>query len=156
MDNTESFVLYESVFKQAELLEKRLGKETAWDFIKAVMEYGLYAVIPEEDNDIWLYGLEQTFTSINAAKTRRERNIIDGSKGGRPAIQLNEEEVMRKKEELKTWKNVALYYKISEDTLRAIRNDWSRKTEKPKNLNVNVNVNDNVNENENVNDIAIF
>lgn len=125
MDNTESFVLYESVFKQAELLEKRFGKEMAWDFIKVVMEYGLYAVIPEEDDDIWLYGLGQTFTSIDAAKARRERNIIDGSKGGRPAIQLNEEEVMRKKEELKTWKNVASYYKISENTLRAIRNDWN-------------------------------
>lgn len=156
MDNTESFVLYESVFKQAERLEKKLGKEMAWDLIKAVMEYGLYAVIPEEDNDIWLYGLEQIFTSIDAAKTRRGKNIIDGSKGGRPAIQLNEEEVVRKKEELKTWKNVASYYKISEDTLRAIRNDWSRKTEKPKNLNVNDNVNVNENVNENVKNMAIF
>ena len=30
--NNESFVMYESAFKQAEILEQRLGKEKAYDF----------------------------------------------------------------------------------------------------------------------------
>lgn len=144
--NNESFVLYESVFKQVEILEKRLGKEVAFDYIKAIMEFGLYAVVPEEESSVWLYGFEQSITSIGAAKQRYNAAVENGKKGGRKKIELNQEEVMQKKEELKTWKAVAEYYGIEADTLRKIRNQWE-KTEKPKNLNDNVNVNVNVNEN---------
>ena len=148
--NTESFVFYESVYKQAERLEKKLGKEVGYDFLKAVIEFGLYGAVPDEDDNAWLYGLEQTITSIGAAKDRYAAAVENGKKGGRKKIELNQEEVMKKKAELKTWKAVAAFYKIDEDTLRKIRKQWE-KAEKPKNLNdnVNVNVNDNVNEKEN-------
>lgn len=56
--NTESFVMYESVFKQVQILEKKLGKETAYDFMKAVTEFGLYGILPDEESDVWLYGFE--------------------------------------------------------------------------------------------------
>lgn len=148
--NTESFVFYESVYKQAERLEKKLGKEVGYDFLKAVIEFGLYGAVPDEDDNVWLYGLEQTITSIGAAKDRYAAAVENGKKGGRKKIELNQEEVMKKKAELKTWKAVAAFYKVDEDTLRKIRKQWE-KAEKPKNLNdnVNVNVNDNVNEKEN-------
>lgn len=147
--NTESFVFYESVYKQAERLEKKLGKEVGYDFLKAVIEFGLYGAVPDEDDNAWLYGLEQTITSIGAAKDRYAAAVENGKKGGRKKIELNQEEVMKKKAELKTWKAVAAFYKVDEDTLRKIRKQWE-KAEKPKNLNdnVNVNVNDNVNEKE--------
>lgn len=171
--NAESFVFYESVYKQAERLEKKLGKEVGYDFLKAVIEFGLYGVIPDDDDNAWLYGLEQTITSIDAAKNRYAAAVENGKKGGRKKVELNQEEVMKKKAELKTWKAVAAFYKVDEDTLRKIRKQWEKaekpknlnddnvnvdekekeKTEKPKNLNdnvnVNVNVNDNVNEKEN-------
>ena len=148
--NAESFVFYESVYKQAERLEKKLGKEVGYDFLKAVIEFGLYGAVPDEDDNAWLYGLEQTITSIGAAKDRYAAAVENGKKGGRKKVELNQEEVMKKKAELKTWKAVAAFYKIDEDTLRKIRKQWE-KAEKPKNLNdnVNVNVNDNVNEKEN-------
>ena len=168
--NTESFVFYESVYKQAERLEKKLGKEVGYDFLKAVIEFGLYGVVPDDDDNAWLYGLEQTITSIGAAKDRYAAAVENGKKGGRKKIELNQEEVMKKKAELKTWKAVAAFYKVDEDTLRKIRKQWEKaekpknlnddnvnvnekekeKAEKPKNLNdnVNVNVNDNVNEKE--------
>lgn len=148
--NTESFVFYESVYKQAERLEKKLGKEVGYDFLKAVIEFGLYGAVPDEDDNAWLYGLEQTITSIGAAKDRYAAAVENGKKGGRKKVELNQEEVMKKKAELKTWKAVAAFYKVDEDTLRKIRKQWE-KAEKPKNLNdnVNVNVNDNVNEKEN-------
>ena len=167
--NAESFVFYESVYKQAERLEKKLGKEVGYDFLKAVIEFGLYGVIPDDDDNAWLYGLEQTITSIDAAKNRYAAAVENGKKGGRKKVELNQEEVMKKKAELKTWKAVAAFYKVDEDTLRKIRKQWEKaekpknrnddnvnvdekekeKTEKPKNLNDNVNVNDNVNEKEN-------
>ena len=148
--NAESFVFYESVYKQAERLEKKLGKEVGYDFLKAVIEFGLYGAVPDEDDNAWLYGLEQTITSIGAAKDRYAAAVENGKKGGRKKVELNQEEVMKKKAELKTWKAVAAFYKVDEDTLRKIRKQWE-KAEKPKNLNdnVNVNVNDNVNEKEN-------
>ena len=169
--NAESFVFYESVYKQAERLEKKLGKEVGYDFLKAVIEFGLYGVVPDDDDNAWLYGLEQTITSIGAAKDRYAAAVENGKKGGRKKVELNQEEVMKKKAELKTWKAVAAFYKVDEDTLRKIRKQWEKaekpknlnddnvnvsekekeKAEKPKNLNdnVNVNVNDNVNEKEN-------
>ena len=154
MINTESFVLYESVYKQFEILKKR-KPEVATDFIEAIMEFGLYGVIPDEESDIWLYGFEQAITSIERAKTRYTASIENGKKGGRPSKNLDQDEVLAKKAELKTWKAVASFYGISEDTLRKIRASWGTvEPEKPKNLNdnVNENVNDNENENENEND----
>ena len=151
MINTESFVLYESVYKQFEILKKR-KPEVATDFIEAIMEFGLYGVIPDEESDIWLYGFEQAITSIERAKTRYTASIENGKKGGRPSKNLDQDEVLAKKAELKTWKAVASFYGISEDTLRKIRASWGTvEPEKPKNLNDNVNVNENENENENEN-----
>ena len=147
MNNTESFVLYESVYKQFEILKKR-KPAVATDFIEAIMEYGLYGVIPDEESDVWLYGFEQSTTSIQRAKDRYAAAVENGSKGGRPSKSLNKEDVLQKKEELRTWKAVAKFYGIDEDTLRKIRKSWeTEKAEKPKNLNDNVNVNDNKNDN---------
>lgn len=149
MNNTESFVLYESVYKQFEILKKR-KPDAAADFIEAIMEYGLYGVVPDEESEVWLYGFEQSTTSIQRAKDRYAAAVENGSKGGRPSKNLNKEDVLQKKEELRTWKAVAKFYGIDEDTLRKIRKSWeTEKAEKPKNLNDNDN--DNVNENENDN-----
>lgn len=154
MNNIESFVLYESVYKQFEILKKR-KPDAATGFIEAIMEYGLYGVVPDEESEVWLYGFEQSTTSIQRAKDRYAAAVENGSKGGRPSKNLDKDEVLQKKEELRTWKAVAQFYDISEDTLRKLRKSWeTEEPEKPKNLNVNVNVNDNVNGNENGNVLA--
>lgn len=154
MNNTESFVLYESVYKQFEILKKR-KPDAATDFIEAIMEYGLYGVVPDEESEVWLYGFEQSTTSIQRAKDRYAAAVENGSKGGRPSKSLNKEDVLQKKEELRTWKAVAKFYGIDEDTLRKIRKSWeTEKAEKPKNLNDNVNDNVNVNGNKNGNVLA--
>lgn len=147
--NNESFVFYESAYKQMAILEKRLGAEEAYAFTKAVIEYGLYGAIPEEESNVWLYGFEQTITSISKAKDRYSAAVENGKKGGRPSIALNEQEVNERKRELKTWKAVADSYGVTEQTLRNKRAEWERaeKQKNPKNLNENVN--ENVNENQN-------
>ena len=105
--------------------------EAAKAFMRAVIEYGLYDIIPPEDDEVWMYGLEQTITSIDAAKGRREKNQEDGSKGGRPAVRFERELIEQKKQELKTWKAVAEFLGIDEKTLRKIRSGWEEeKTEK--------------------------
>ena len=135
MRNSCSFVFYESVWKQYQILDAR-RPEAAKAFMRAVIEYGLYDIVPPEDDEVWMYGLEQTITSIDAAKGRREKNQEDGSKGGRPAIRFERELIEQKKQELKTWKAVAEFLGIDEKTLRKIRSNWeeeekTEKTEKP-------------------------
>ena len=131
MRNNCSFVFYESVWKQYQILDAR-RPEAAKAFIRAVIEYGLYDIVPPEDDEVWMYGLEQTITSIDAAKGRREKNQEDGSKGGRPAIRFERELIEQKKQELKTWKAVAEFLGIDEKTLRKIRSNWEEeKPEKP-------------------------
>ena len=130
MRNSCSFVFYESVWKQYQILDAR-RPEAAKAFMRAVIEYGLYDIVPPEDDEVWMYGLEQTITSIDAAKGRREKNQEDGSKGGRPAIRFERELIEQKKQELKTWKAVAEFLGIDEKTLRKIRSNWEEeKTEK--------------------------
>ena len=102
MNNTESFVLYESVYKQFEILKKR-KPDAATDFIEAIMEYGLYGVVPDEESEVWLYGFEQSTTSIQRAKDRYAAAVENGSKGGRPSKNLDKDEVLQKKEE-KHWR----------------------------------------------------
>lgn len=138
MRNSCSFVFYESVWKQYQILDAR-RPEAAKAFMRAVIEYGLYDIVPPEDDEVWMYGLEQTITSIDAAKGRREKNQEDGSKGGRPAIRFERELIEQKKQELKTWKAVAEFLGIDEKTLRKIRSNWEEeKKEKPVNTGKNL------------------
>lgn len=124
MLNTESFVFYESVYKIIQRLKTKFGKEFAFDFLIAIIEHGLYGVVPDDDSDFWLYGFEQIITSIESAKDRHKSAIDNGAKGGRPYIELNENEVYELYEELGTWKAVAKYLGIDEDTLRNRRKVW--------------------------------
>ena len=141
MRNSCSFVFYESVWKQYQILDAR-RPEAAKAFMRAVVEYGLYDIVPPEDDEVWMYGLEQTITSIDAAKGRREKNQEDGSKGGRPAIRFERELIEQKKRELKTWKAVAEFLGIDEKTLRKIRSNWEE--EKPEKPEIPVNTGKNI------------
>ena len=137
--NKGKFVFYESVYKQMERLEKMLGIEKAYAFTKAVMDYGLYGVVPEDDNELWLYGLEQIFTSIDAAQQRYEKNIEDGGKGGRPQKEIDMDLAASLLENGMTKREVATQFGISEDTLSR----RLKESAKPQNLNNNINNNSN-------------
>lgn len=94
--NTESFVFYESTFKNYLRLKKLVSLEAADMFLEAVCNYGLYGIIPEEDDIVWAYGLEQTITSISSAKDRYAVAASNGAKGGRPSkIDYNKAEELK-------------------------------------------------------------
>lgn len=71
----QSFVLYESVYAQFERLLKAEKAEGANRYIDAVMQYGLYGVVPEESDDVWLYGLDNVMASIDSAKSNYRKKI---------------------------------------------------------------------------------
>jgi hypothetical protein len=115
----------------------------AYDFIKAVSEFGLYGVMPDEDSAVWLYGFEQTITSIGKAKDRYTAAVENGKKGGRKPT-VSKEQALELKAQGLTNKQVAEQLNCSVSTIEKI-NAENRKNQK--NLNDNVNVNDNKNEN---------
>lgn len=145
--NKESFVLYESTYKQIEILEKRLGAEEAYKFIKAIMAFGLYGEVPEEESTVWLYGFEQSITSISAAKTRYEAAVENGKKGGRKKT-IDDNKVIELKEEWGfTNKEIAEELGCSVSSVEKIIATY-RKNQKNLNKNENENNNDNFNFNE--------
>ncbi len=157
IDNKSSFVFYESVYKQANALHKRNKKEEELELLRAIIEYGLYGVIPEEESDVWLYGFEQAATSISAAKTRYEAAKENGSKGGRP-VKFPMMDMVKYREQGMTNNQIAAYMGCSVKTVEnklkqydTSNPEYSKERKNRKNLNENYTVNDTVNDNNNNN-----
>ena len=76
----QSFVLYESIYSTFERLMKAGKKDSANRYIDAVMQYGLYGVVPEENDEVWFFGLDNVMASIDSAKSnyRKKINIPKG------------------------------------------------------------------------------
>lgn len=172
MINDNSFVMFESAYKQIIRIAQQVGPEAAIELLKDIGEFGLNDVWPDDNSKSFIYGFEQIATSISSAKDRRAKNKEDGAKGGRPKVELDKTAVMAAYKELGTWAKVAARFNISERALRDKRKEWEKDLEpeekvnsgknifayeendrqKPensgstgKNLNINVNVNKNEN-----------
>lgn len=150
-----SFVFYATSLEMVETLEVDYP-DMAAELLRSIIEYGIYGEY-ESKNPIIKSMMISIGFGIDKAKERYNNSVENGKKGGRPSIELNEEEVNQKKQELKTWKAVAAYYDITEQTLRTKRTEWekAKNAKNPKNLNDNVNENENDNENDNENENVI-
>lgn len=169
MINNESFVFYESFYKQIMQIANRVGPDAAIRLMDDIAQFGLYGVWPDEDSESFIYGFEGMATAISSAKDRHTKAKADGAKGGRPKAELDRVAVYAAYEELHNWTKVAARFNVSDRTLRDKRKEWetektgnnaensgknfspiqgniAEKTEiSGKNLNVNVNENSNVN-----------
>ena len=150
----ESFVLYESVFRTYQRIYKK-DKARAADYINAVMEFGIDGVIPDEDDEVWFYGLDNAIASISAAKDRRAKNIEDGAKGGRKKIDLDNDVLLVMRDRGMSYQEIADKLGVSKSTIQRRFNDINNSLVsngvKCQNLNVNDNGNGNENDNENDN-----
>lgn len=155
----ESFVLYESVFRMYQRIYKK-DKAKAADYINAVMEFGIDGVLPDEDDELWFYGLDNAIASIDSSKNNRTKNIEDGAKGGRKKIDLDNDSLLEMKNRGMSYQQIADELGVSKSTIQRrfnyINNSLVSNGVKCQNLNVNDNgndnENDNVNENENENE----
>lgn len=107
MEYRNSFVCYESVYRQFERLARRGKLQKANDFIAAVMRYGLYGEKPEEDSEIWDFGFDGIIATISSAKEKYQKKI-----------QVPEEELIEMLGACKTQQQIAEYYHCSVDTIQ--------------------------------------
>lgn len=140
-----SFVFYATNLEVIETLEET-DKELANNFMKAIIEYGIYGEY-ENTNPIIKVLMVQAGFGIDKAKDRYATAVENGKKGGRPKT-VDEDKVRELKGQGLTNKQIAEELKCSVSSVEKI-NAKNRKNRK--NLNDNVNVNVNVNDNENVN-----
>ena len=140
-----SFVFYATNLEVIETLEET-DKELANEFMKAIIEYGIYGEY-ENTNPIIKVLMVQAGFGIDKAKDRYATAVENGKKGGRPKT-VDEDKVRELKGQGLTNKQIAEELKCSVSSVEKI-NAKNRKNRK--NLNDNVNVNVNVNDNENVN-----
>lgn len=103
----QSFVLYESVYAQFERLLKANKAEGANRYIDAVMQYGLYGVVPEENDEVWLYGLDNVMASIDSAKSNYRKKI-----------EVPKEELLKHLRQGLTREKIAEKFNCSVDTIR--------------------------------------
>ena len=107
MDYKNSFVLYESVYAQYDRLLRRGKTQAAQDYIRAVMRYGLYGEIPDEESEVWDYGFDGVIATISAAKGRYAKRI-----------DISEEELEQMVYAGRTQQEIADHYQCSVDTIQ--------------------------------------
>ena len=131
----DSFVFYATNLEVVEALEQT-NPELANEFLKAIVEYGIYGEY-KKGNPMVDALMIQTGFGIDKAKDRYAAAIENGKKGGRPKVNLNEQEVLEKKKELGTWKETAQFFGVTEQSLKNYRNQWEneKNPKNPKNPN---------------------
>ena len=148
--NYDNFVFYGSWREALEGFCEDFGEDYAKEVLWNLMTFGTNGEINTNKKSIEGFINGTVAPNIGAAKDRYKASIENGKKGGRPSIELDMDEVYQKKEELGTWKAVAKYYGISEQTLKNKRDQWQSIPKNPKNLDKDIyNYKDNYKENEN-------
>lgn len=138
----DNFVFYGSWRETLEGFREEFGQDYANEVLWNMMLLATAGDIETEKKSIIGFLQGAVMPNINKAKDRYAAAVENGKKGGRPLVELNEEEVTAKKKELGTWKAVASHYGVDEDTLRKNRKKWEKaeKAEKPKNLDIDIDI----------------
>lgn len=121
MDYKNSFVVYESVYAQFERMVKSGNIDGANAYIDAIMQYGLYGVVPPEEDSVWLYGLDNVFASIDSAKAKYSQKI-----------NIPEAELIECLQKGMTKTKIADYFGCSTDTIRRRIKEYGLETFPPK------------------------
>lgn len=74
-DRSKCFTFFESYYTTGQMIEEMKGKEVAYEYYKAIIEYALYEK-PIEDKEIFLYaGGDTALRMIDSSQERRSRGF---------------------------------------------------------------------------------
>ena len=124
--NYDTFVFYGTWRETLEGFREDFGDEYAQEALWNLMLAATGGDLETNKKSIIGFISGSVMPNIKAAKDRYATAVENGKRGGRPKVELIEEEVMEKKAELKTWKAVAQFYGITEQTLSNKRKEWER------------------------------
>lgn len=113
MEYKNSFVCYESVYRQFERLTRRGRLQEANSFIDAVMRYGLYNEKPDDDSEIWDFGFDGIIATISSAKDRYKQKF-----------NIPKEELCALLNSGRTQQQIADHYGCSVDTVQRRIKDY--------------------------------
>ena len=113
MEYKNSFVCYESVYRQFERLVRRGKQQEANSFIDAVMRYGLYGEKPEEESEIWDFGFDGIIATISSAKEKYQMKF-----------NIPKEELSALLSSGRSQQQIAEYYGCSVDTVQRRMKDY--------------------------------
>lgn len=141
----DSFVFYDSFLDAAECYEEN-AENFLYHAVKVLLGREDFTYLPPS----YRATITQMLASVNAAKSRYDRSVENGAKGGRPPKWIPPEDWYPYYKEHGR-KATAEHFGIPENTLKHWINEVGKKGK-----NLNVNVNDNENVNANVNDNLII
>ena len=107
MEYKNSFICYESVYRQFERMIRRGKQQEANAFIDAVMRYGLYGEKPDEESEIWDFGFDGIIATISSAKEKYHQKI-----------NIPEEELSAMLRSGQTQQQIANHFGCSVDTIQ--------------------------------------
>lgn len=113
MEYKNSFVCYESVYRQFERLTRHGKLQEAILFINAVMRYGLYGEKPDEESEIWDFGFDGIIATISSAKDRYKQKF-----------NIPKEELSSLLVSGRTQQQIADHYGCSVDTIQRRLKDY--------------------------------
>ena len=87
-DRSKCFTFFESYYTTGQMIEELKGKEVAYEYYKAIMEYALYKK-PIEDKELLLYaGGFTTLKMIDSSQERRSRGFREDKMVSRSILEL--------------------------------------------------------------------
>ena len=87
-DRSKCFTFFESYYTTGQMIEELKGKEIAYEYYKAIMEYALYKK-PIEDKELLLYaGGFTTLKMIDSSQERRSRGFGEDKMVSRSILEL--------------------------------------------------------------------
>ena len=133
----DNFVFYGSWRESLEGFREEFGDDYAKEALWNLMLVATAGDIETERKSIIGFINGAVMPNVNKAKDRYAAAVENGKKGGRPKVNLNEQEVLEKKKELGTWKETAQFFGVTEQSLKNYRNQWENE-KNPKNPNITI------------------
>ena len=108
-DLMDSLVFHYSWYQQINRIKEARGATEACNYIKAILDYAFYDVLPTPESSVYLYGFDTIKQQIDIANGK--------AINGRPKKNISYSDIMYYKQAGKSVKEIAQIFNVSEGTI---------------------------------------